>query len=126
MPPSRPNAWDGIVDGAKTFARILAFAIEPPPVLSVSEWAEAKRRVSPESGSPYPGASSNTCSRTGTLCRARPRSSPSASRSAESNRSSHGGGEMAEAFGIACHELVSLDFRCGSCVTSAARVAAKR
>ncbi len=27
---------------------------------------------------------------------------------------------MAEAFGIACHELVSLDFRCGSCVTSIA------
>ena len=33
---------------------------------------------------------------------------------------------MAEAFGIACHELVSLDFRFGSCVTSAARVAAAR
>ena len=33
---------------------------------------------------------------------------------AGSNRSSHGGVEMAEAFGIACHELVSFDFRCGS------------
>ncbi len=33
---------------------------------------------------------------------------------AGSNRSSHGGAEMAEAFGIACHALVSLDFRCGS------------
>ena len=33
---------------------------------------------------------------------------------AGSNRSSHGGNEVAEAFGIACHELVSLDFRCGS------------
>ena len=33
---------------------------------------------------------------------------------AGSKRSSHGGDEMAEAFGIACHELVSLDFRCGS------------
>ncbi len=33
---------------------------------------------------------------------------------AGSNRSSHGGDEMAEAFGIACHELVSFDFRCGS------------
>ena len=33
---------------------------------------------------------------------------------AGSNRSSHGGDEMAEAFGMACHELVSLDFRCGS------------
>ncbi len=26
----------------------------------------------------------------------------------------YGGDEMAEAFGIACHELVSLDFRSGS------------
>ncbi len=33
---------------------------------------------------------------------------------AESNRSSHRGDEMAEAFGIACHQLVSFDFRCGS------------
>ena len=33
---------------------------------------------------------------------------------AGSDWSSHGGDEMAEAFGIACHELVSLDFRCGS------------
>ena len=33
---------------------------------------------------------------------------------AGSSRSSHGGDEMAKAFGIACHELVSLDFRCGS------------
>ena len=33
---------------------------------------------------------------------------------AGSNRSSHGGVEMAEAFGIACHELVSFDFRVGS------------
>ncbi len=33
---------------------------------------------------------------------------------AGSNRSSHGGNEVAEAFGIARHELVSLDFRCGS------------
>ncbi len=33
---------------------------------------------------------------------------------AGSNRSSHGGIEVAEAFGIACHALVSLDFRCGS------------
>ncbi len=33
---------------------------------------------------------------------------------AGSNRSSHGGNEVAKAFGIACRELVSLDFRCGS------------
>ena len=34
------------------------------------------------------------------------------------NRSSHGGDEMAIAFGIACHELVSLDFRVGSTTDS--------
>ncbi len=33
---------------------------------------------------------------------------------AGSNRSSHGGNEVAEAFGIACHEMVRLDFRLGS------------
>ncbi len=33
---------------------------------------------------------------------------------AGSNRRSHGGNEVAEPFGIACHELVSLDFRFGS------------
>ncbi len=42
-------------------------------------------------------------------CKSHPAIAP-----AGSNRSSHGGDEMAEAFGIACHELVSLDFRCGS------------
>ena len=30
------------------------------------------------------------------------------------NRSGYGGDEIAEAFGIARHELVNLDFRCGS------------
>ncbi len=39
---------------------------------------------------------------------------PPGHRSSGSNRSSHGGDEMAEAFSIACHELVGLDFRCGS------------
>ncbi len=39
---------------------------------------------------------------------------PSGHRSSGCNRSSHGGDEMAEAFGIACHDLVSLDFRFGS------------
>ncbi len=33
---------------------------------------------------------------------------------AGSNRSSHGGNEVAAAFGIAGHEMVRLDFRCGS------------
>ncbi len=42
-------------------------------------------------------------------CKAHPAIAP-----AGSNRSSYGGDEMAEAFGTACHELVSLDFRCGS------------
>ncbi len=54
-------------------------------------------------------------------CKSHPAIAP-----AGSNRSSHGGDKMAEVFGIACHELVSLDFRFGSCVTSAARVAAAR
>ncbi len=39
---------------------------------------------------------------------------PPGHRFSGSYRSSHGGDEMAEAFGIECHELVSLDFRCGS------------
>ncbi len=42
------------------------------------------------------------------------KSHPATIAPAGSNRSSHGGGEMAEAFGIACHESVSLDFRVGS------------
>ena len=42
-------------------------------------------------------------------CKPHPANAP-----AGSNRSSHGGDEMAEALGIACYELVSLDFRCGS------------
>ncbi len=42
-------------------------------------------------------------------CKSHPAIAP-----AGSNRSSHRGDEMAEAFGIACHALVSLDFRCGS------------
>ncbi len=42
-------------------------------------------------------------------CKTHPANAP-----AGSNRSRHGGDEMAEAFGIARHELVSLDFRCGS------------
>ncbi len=42
-------------------------------------------------------------------CKPHPATAP-----AGSDRSSHGGDEMVEAFGIACHELVSLDFRFGS------------
>ncbi len=42
-------------------------------------------------------------------CKSHPAIAP-----ARSNRSSHGSDEMAEAFGIACHELANLDFRCGS------------
>ncbi len=44
-------------------------------------------------------------------CKSHPAIAP-----AGSNRSGHGGDEMAEAFGIACHELVSLDFRFGSTI----------
>ena len=39
-------------------------------------------------------------------CKSQPAIAP-----AGSNRSSHGGDGMAEAFGITCHELVNLDFR---------------
>ena len=42
-------------------------------------------------------------------CKSQPAIAP-----AGSNRSSNGGDGMAEAFGITCHELVNLDFRCGS------------
>ncbi len=42
------------------------------------------------------------------------KSHPATIAPAGSNRSSHGGNEVAEAFGIACHKLVSLDFRFGS------------
>ncbi len=42
------------------------------------------------------------------------KSHPATIAPAGNNQSSHGGDEMAEAFGIACYELVSLDFRCGS------------
>ncbi len=42
------------------------------------------------------------------------KSHPATIAPAGSNRSSHGGNEVAEAFGIACHELVSIDFRVGS------------
>ncbi len=44
-------------------------------------------------------------------CKAHPANAP-----AGSNGSSHGDDEMADVFGIACHELVSLDFCCGSWV----------
>ncbi len=42
------------------------------------------------------------------------KSHPATIAPAGSNRSSHGGNEVAEAWGIACHALVSLDFRFGS------------
>ncbi len=48
------------------------------------------------------------------------KSHPATIAPAGSNRSSHGGNEVAKASGVEGHELVSLDFRCGSCVTSIA------
>ena len=42
------------------------------------------------------------------------KSHPATIAPAGSNRSSHGGNEVAEASGVEGHELVSLDFRCGS------------
>ena len=55
MRSPRSRAWAGIVAGGIVFASVFAAAIDPPPMLSVAEWAEARRIVSPESGSPYPG-----------------------------------------------------------------------
>jgi len=51
----RSKAWAGVASGATVFAATFAAAIDPPPVLTVSEWAEKHRMVSAESGSPYPG-----------------------------------------------------------------------
>ena len=59
MPLPRPKAWTGVASGLAIFAAAFAAAIDPPPSMTVGEWAEAKRQVSPESGSPYPGAWSN-------------------------------------------------------------------
>ncbi len=42
------------------------------------------------------------------------KSHPATIAPAENYRNSHGGNEVAEAFEIACHELVDFDFRCGS------------
>jgi hypothetical protein len=50
-------------------------------------------------------------------CKSHPAIAP-----AGSNRSRHGGDEMVEAFGIACHELVSLDFRADWSPVSCLRV----
>ncbi len=55
MRAPRSKAWAGIASGAVVFATTFAAAIDPPPVLSVSEWAERYRMVSAESASPYPG-----------------------------------------------------------------------
>ena len=42
-------------DRARRLAATLAQAIRPPERLTVAEWAERRRRVSQDSGSPYPG-----------------------------------------------------------------------
>ena len=55
----RTKAWAGIASGGAVFAATCAAAIDPPPVLTVSEWAEKHRMVSAESASPYPGDWSN-------------------------------------------------------------------
>ena len=55
----RPKAWRGMALGGAVFAAAFATAIDPPPVVSVAEWAEKERQVSAESGSPYPGPWSN-------------------------------------------------------------------
>jgi phage terminase large subunit GpA-like protein len=58
-PRSTPSSVAGLADGRRSFATAFATALRPPPRLSVAEWAERYRYISPESGSPYPGKWSN-------------------------------------------------------------------
>lgn len=51
--------FPGIADGRMVVARVFADALRPPPDRSVAEWADEKRYVAPESGSPFPGKWSN-------------------------------------------------------------------
>ncbi len=78
---------------------------------AASQWVPIlpARTAVPQFGLPWPRFRSPRIEPDVRISRTHPTITP-----AGSNRSSHGGDEMAEAFEIACHELVSLDFRCGS------------
>lgn len=54
MTPLR-EALPDLPTGKSVLFSTIAMAAEPPPNMTVSEWADANRIVSPESGSPYPG-----------------------------------------------------------------------
>lgn len=49
------DALRGLVHGASLVFAAAALAAAPPPELTVSEWADANRVISAESGSKYPG-----------------------------------------------------------------------
>jgi phage terminase large subunit GpA-like protein len=56
---ARPSGATATADGSLALLRSFSEALRPPPVLTTSQWAEAERIVSPESGSPWPGPWSN-------------------------------------------------------------------
>jgi phage terminase large subunit GpA-like protein len=47
--------FPGLASGRDVVSRVFAEALRPPPDRTVAEWAEEKRHVAPESGSPEPG-----------------------------------------------------------------------
>jgi len=47
--------FPGLASGHVVVARVFAESLRPPPDRTVAEWAEEKRHVAPESGSPEPG-----------------------------------------------------------------------
>lgn len=59
QPQTRRPDIAGLASGIAAVYRSLADGITPPPVVTVSQWAENKRFVSAESGSPFPGKWSN-------------------------------------------------------------------
>ena len=55
----RPSHYKGMAHGGAALLLAFASALVPPPVKTISEWAEEKREVSAESGSSRPGRWSN-------------------------------------------------------------------
>ncbi|MBC7282662.1 terminase gpA endonuclease subunit [Hoeflea sp.] len=51
--------FPGLASGHTVVARVFAESLRPPPDRSVAQWAEDKRYVAAESGSPFPGKWSN-------------------------------------------------------------------
>ncbi|MFN4229833.1 phage terminase large subunit family protein [Parvibaculum sp.] len=51
--------FPGLASGHEVVSRVFADSLRPPPDRTVAEWAEDKRYVAAESGSPFPGKWSN-------------------------------------------------------------------